>query len=199
MAGEDRKDDVIDPLALVACGRIQNYRVTARSNGAVFESRPNAKLDTSWSEDWFEVLHADTDEEFHFEWNDHPIYGLNQKEASAFVFSYEDGVKARILGIEMVNAGKIRAPKRNWDDKFGHEREVTITHEDGSEASYTLPAGLPIEELKAKYPELYNTSTSTRATGKPIEPMDTSGLLGGTSSTTEEVEEVEEVEESPHL
>ena len=132
------KRKVICPLSL-RFGVVQNYRVAERPNKGVYESRPVRDTD-KYADAFYKVLHAPKGEEVEVTFNGKTWTekGLGQPEANALKFPHEVGTAARQKAVQMVNAGEIRAPKKNWDMNFGPE------------------GGTPLDELKRTYPDLYN-------------------------------------------
>ncbi|NDC36954.1 MAG: hypothetical protein EBZ48_02760 [Proteobacteria bacterium] len=152
MSSELDKDKVVCPLSLML-GQVQNYRVTARPNAGVYESRPVKNTD-KYADAFYKVLHAPKGEEVHVTvgGKELTLKGLGQEGAKALHFDHETGVAARAKAVQQVNAGEIRAPRKNWNANFGAE------------------GGTPLDELKAKYPELYNI-TQRKAKEDVVEVM----------------------------
>jgi hypothetical protein len=79
--------------------------------------------------------------------------------AQALKFTQQVGLQAREAAVQRINAGEIRAPKKNWDKTYGPELSVTYTDpETGETSTYQIGGGTPLEDLKKTYPDLYNQS-----------------------------------------
>lgn len=79
-----------------------------------------------------------------------------ERGAQALKFPQKAGLQARERAVQMINAGEIRAPKKNWDKTFGPEQTVTFTDADGETMTFQIGGGTKLDTLKAEYPELYN-------------------------------------------
>lgn len=162
-------DETIKQLdkALVVCplsellGYGQNYRVTERPNKGHLESRPVKGTD-AFADAFFKVLHAEKGEPvtvMDSTGKEITQKGLGFPDEQALRFSMKSGLRAREKFVARVNAGEIKAPRKNWDKTYVAERTVSWEGKDGQVTSYQIGGGIPIDELKDKYPDLYGTKT----------------------------------------
>ena len=165
------KRKVVDPLA-AALGVTENYRVTERPNKGVYEGRPVVNTD-KWADSYLKVLHAEEGTEVTVVvdpklWADGretvTLKGLGQEGANALHFNHEVGTAARQRQIQLINNGELKAPQKNWDKNFGPE------------------GGVPLDELKFKYPDLYNTKPPKKAKEEAPVLQDEDLLAGDASS-----------------